>query len=83
MQADHLDIVGHYRLRFAPRESGANGSETPRTYRSYDSLRSRPILADATFEDVWGEIFSFCAEQPYKKSLPRPVALAAGASTLI
>ncbi len=83
IQADHLDIVGHYRLRFAARESGANGSEAPRTYRSYDSLRSKPILADATFEDVWGEIFAFCADQPYKKSLPRPVALAAGAATTI
>ncbi len=83
VQADHLDIVGHYHLRFAAREAVANGSETPRTYRSYDSLRSKPILADATFEDVWGEVFSFCAEQPYKKSRPRPVALAAGVATSV
>lgn len=83
VQADHLDIVGHYRLRFATRESAENGSEAPRTYRSYDSLRSKPLLAEATFEDVWAEIFSFCAEQPYRKSFPRRVGLAAGAATAI
>jgi triacylglycerol lipase len=55
VQADHLDIVGHYRLRPAPSAS-MDGS---RTYVSYDALKSAPLLAGKIFEDVWNEIFCF------------------------
>ncbi len=45
--ADHLDIVGHYRLEPAQPAVGA-----PRTYQSYDSLKSAPLFQPTTFEDV-------------------------------
>ncbi len=57
VQADHLDIVGHYRLRPAqPAGSGA-----PRTHQSYDSLKSSPLFKTNTFDKVWNEIFFFAA----------------------
>ena len=57
VQADHLDIVGHYWLRPAqPAVSGA-----PRTYQSYDSLKSSPLFKTNTFDKVWTEIFFFAA----------------------
>jgi len=51
--ADHLDIVGHYRLRRAPHNSSL------RTYRSYDSLKSVPLFTDKVFKEIWTEIFLF------------------------
>ena len=83
--ADHLDIVGHYRLRPAQPEPAEPGSEPPRTYQSYDSLQSSPLFDEKTFKDVWTEIFFFSAIPSafgqHKKSQPRSVATAAAAGT--
>lgn len=77
--ADHLDIVGHFRLRRA-HPGLAGGSKSPRTYQSYDSLRSAPLLTERIFKDVWTEIFYFAGIpgtfDRNRKSQPRPVALA-------
>ena len=62
VQADHLDIVGHYRLwpeRPKPHEEGA--SAPPRTYESYDILKSTPHFDGRVFDEVWREIFMFAA----------------------
>ncbi|HUB32949.1 MAG TPA: hypothetical protein VMA31_07970 [Bryobacteraceae bacterium] len=59
IQADHLDIVGHYRLSAVP--PGANDSL--RAYVSYDALKSAPLFTGRTFKEVWTEIFSFSAAQ--------------------
>lgn len=61
VQADHLDIVGHFQLKAAPPETAVAGSEPPRTYLSYDSLRSSPRFNKRTFQEVWTEIFFFSA----------------------
>ena len=80
VQADHLDIVGHYRLEPAPQpvEGG------PRVYQSYDSLKSAPLFTSEIFEDVWKEIFLFSAVpnefDRNKRSQPTRVELAAKAS---
>ena len=81
--ADHLDIVGHYRLRPAQPESAVAGSEPLRSYESYDSLRSSPLFEEQTFKDVWTEIFFFSAVPNAfvrnRKSPPGAVTMAATA----
>ncbi len=81
--ADHLDIVGHYTLKPAPREPAEGRSEPPRIYQSYDSLRSAPLFDEKTFKDVWTEIFFFSAIpnafNKNKKSKPTHVTMAAAA----
>ncbi len=58
--ADHLDIVGHYKLVEVPRDEAGAGKQPPaRKYRSYDSLKSAPRFTDALFEEVWTEVFEF------------------------
>ena len=83
VQADHLDIIGHYRRRLAPREPGEDSREPPRTYQSYDSFRSSPLFDETTFKDVWTEIFFFSAIpkafSQNQRSQPVRVTLAAGA----
>lgn len=59
VEADHLDIVGHYRLRLAAPADG--GSRAPRTYQSYDSLRSVPQFTPEMFTKVWTDIFLFAS----------------------
>jgi hypothetical protein len=57
---DHLDIVGHYKLRKVERDQQLESDRRPgRQYRSYDFLKSAPQFSDATFEKVWTEIFNF------------------------
>ena len=51
--ADHMDIVGHYKLIKADPGGG-------RTYRTYDLLKSKSGFNDRIFKQVWREIFSFC-----------------------
>ena len=51
--ADHLDIVGHYKLAEA-----VPGSV--RKYHSYDSLGSNSEFDENTFSEVWNDIFKFC-----------------------
>jgi triacylglycerol lipase len=78
VQADHLDIVGHNRLRPQPARNGGAGQ---RTYRSYDSLRSAPHFTERRLKDVWTEIFFFAIGQQayaqHKKAKPSLVKLAA------
>ena len=55
VDADHGDVVGHYRL--------AEAVEGPplRRYHTYDLLRSDSGFTEATFRKVWSEVFEFCA----------------------
>ncbi len=85
VQADHLDIVGHFRLK--PEKTDNAADEPPPDSRSYDILRSTPKFdADNahTFKTVWHEIFTFAARpkayHPATTGLHRPVAIAAPAS---
>jgi hypothetical protein len=52
--ADHMDIVGHYKLAEA-----APGSA--RRYRAYDLLGSASGFADRGFQQVWHDVFDYCA----------------------
>lgn len=61
VQADHLDIVGHNRLRAADTLRKRRGRHIPRAYESYDALGAWPKLSDRVLEDVWSEIFYFAA----------------------
>jgi hypothetical protein len=80
VQADHLDIVGHFRLK--PEKNAAD--EPPPDSRSYDILRSTPKFDADTFKTVWYEIFNFAARReayhPATTGLRGPVAIAAAAS---
>jgi hypothetical protein len=51
--ADHMDIVGQYKLVKAQPGGG-------RKYRAYDLLKSDSGFGDKAFEKVWQEIFTFC-----------------------
>ena len=58
--ADHLDIVGHYKLAKVRRDRRVESGRRPgREYQSYDSLKSDSPFSDNTFEQVWTEIFNF------------------------
>ena len=62
VQADHLDIVGHYHLRRARQEPHQKGTLPPtRIYESYDTLKSAPQFEQKVFDKVWQEIFFFAA----------------------
>lgn len=61
VQADHLDIVGHYVLQPPERAHRYDGNEPPRAYTSYDTLRSSPRFEKTIFQEVWNEIFLFAA----------------------
>ncbi|HXZ14388.1 MAG TPA: hypothetical protein VEH77_00140 [Roseiarcus sp.] len=84
VQADHMDIVGHFRLTPAEMETHSAADEPPPASRSYDILRSAPKFERQTFEAVWGEIFRFAAMpdayRPAATGLHRPVTIAAAAS---
>jgi triacylglycerol lipase len=51
--ADHMDIVGHYKL--VPAQPGEG-----RNYRAYDLLKSASGFDEKIFEEIWKEIFEFC-----------------------
>ncbi len=79
--ADHLDIVGHYKLvKVAQHNRGKDDYEAPRTYQAYDALKSVPQFTDRMFEEVWTEIFNFAANPKAfdrgKKNHSKPVKLA-------
>jgi hypothetical protein len=61
VQADHLDIVGHYELESVEPKPAGPGCEPSRTYWSYDALKSSPRFAGSTFDSVWTEVFDFAA----------------------
>lgn len=53
IRADHMDIVGQYKLVKAEPGGG-------RKYRAYDLLKSESGFSDRIFRQVWTEIFAFC-----------------------
>jgi hypothetical protein len=55
VDGDHGDVIGHYHL--------ADASDGPplRRYHTYDLLRSGSGFTEATFRDVWHDVFAFCA----------------------
>ena len=83
VQADHMDIVGHFRLIPPKGERNFTPDEPPPVSRSYDILRSTPKFEPDTFETVWREIFCFAgwpdAYRPATTGLHKPVAIAAAA----
>jgi triacylglycerol lipase len=54
--ADHLDIVGQYKLRKAKPSPDRSG----RIYASYDALKSYTEFAQDEFDHVWEDVFDFC-----------------------
>lgn len=86
--ADHLDVVGHYKLvKVEPAKSENSGYGPARTYQSYDSFKSFnsvPPFSDETFEDLWTEIFDFSihskAFDQRRPSQPHKVKLAPAAA---
>ena len=56
VEADHIDILGHYKLVPANRE------ERPRKYDAYDFFKSESGFNDAAFAQVWNHVFDFCTE---------------------
>ena len=76
--ADHLDVVGHFRLVEAARDKDAPAA--PRTYQSYNSFKSVSHFERKTFHDLWTEIFDFAANPKTfaqrRKSKPKVVKLA-------
>lgn len=58
IDADHGDIVGHYRP--TPIQCGNGGA---RRFYAYDILRSDSQFEGPQFTEVWHDIFSFCAGQ--------------------
>jgi hypothetical protein len=81
--ADHLDIVGHYRLRKAQRPTRVDAAYgMPREYQAYDCLQSSPRFTKAVFERVWNSIFDFAIESAgagRKASKSKPMKLATAA----
>ncbi len=58
--ADHLDIIGHYKLVKVAGLKRARGTYEPaRIYQAYDALQSVPRFTGKMFEDIWTEIFDF------------------------
>jgi pimeloyl-ACP methyl ester carboxylesterase len=86
VQADHLDVVGHYRLSPPERKHCYLGSHPPRTYESYDTLKSWPQFEQKKFEGIWNEIFFFAAMprafRQNRTSPLSPVAIATSASAI-
>jgi hypothetical protein len=83
--ADHLDVVGHYRLVKVAHDKDLDaGDAAPRTYQSYDSFKSVPRFTHKTFEDLWTQIFDFSADPKAfagrRRSKSKSVKLAAGAA---
>ena len=80
VQADHLDIVGHFELTPVPNGRHARGNGLPRQYESYDTLRSAPKFKATTFAAVWNEIFCFAAMpdiyRPLRTGAHKAVAVA-------
>jgi hypothetical protein len=58
VQADHMDIVGHYTPVLADRGSG-------RKYRAYDLLKSDSGFDNGKFQNIWSEIFAFALGRPH------------------
>ena len=79
--ADHLDIIGHYKLVNVPGLTRGEGRYEPaRRYESYDAFQSVPQFTDKMFEEVWTEIFEFATDpkalDQRKETHPKRVKLA-------
>jgi len=57
--ADHMDIVGQYKLI----EATGGGA---RTFQAYDLLKSDSGFGDEIFKVVWREIFGFCRDGTHR-----------------
>ncbi len=84
--ADHLDIVGHYKLvKVAQHNRGKDDYQAARVYQAYDALQSVPQFTDSMFKDVWTEIFDFAANpkafKQRKEVHPKRVKLAVPVGT--
>lgn len=81
VMADHLDIVGHYKLEEVPEAKQSKGPYgVARRYQAYDSLQSTPQFTAKTFKEVWNEIFDFSANSRklnQKETQPKPIKRAA------
>ena len=55
VNADHMDIVGHYR------RVPAADAESGRKYEAYDLLKSASEFDRKNFAKVWNGVFDFCA----------------------
>ena len=66
VDADHGDIVGHYRL------VEATDGAPLRRYHTYDLLRSDSGFTEAGFKDVWRDVFAFCANPGPRTQRERP-----------
>jgi len=80
--ADHLDVVGHYKLVKAPDAKRDNsGWGVDREYQSYDILRSMPQFTKKLFTNVWTEIFDFAANATGVARSERPPHQITGAKS--
>jgi hypothetical protein len=70
VECDHMDIAGHFRRI-------ETGGESGRRFRSYDLLKSAPLLQPEIFDAVWTEIFDFSAGR--ERATPPESAAAAAA----
>jgi hypothetical protein len=71
VNASHLDIVGHYELRDAPKDSA-------RRHISYRVLKSTPQFEDEAFREIWTEIFDFSAAAASRSRLTAVRSVSAG-----
>lgn len=58
--ADHGDIIGHYRLSNVRLDKDGN-RPAGRRHDGYDFFKSGTQFSEATFRQLWQEIFTFCA----------------------
>ncbi len=81
--ADHLDVVGHYKLVKTPDAKRVNSRwGVDREYQSYDILRSTPRFTKKLFTQIWTEIFEFAANATgVVRREPHPIRLLARKSS--
>ena len=85
LMADHLDVVGHYKLVETPEAKRSRGHYgAARRYQAYDVLQSTPRFTSETFEKLWMEIFDFAthlkASARRKRTQAGPVKAAGAAA---
>jgi steroid delta-isomerase-like uncharacterized protein len=64
VDADHGDIIGHYKLVEVPRygADASSATERPgRRYHTYDFLKSGSGFGDKEFSQIWRDALAFCA----------------------
>lgn len=58
VEADHGDIIGHYKLR-----RSAQPKQDGRQFDAYDFFPSGSNFSSKLFEDVWNDVFAFCTSR--------------------